>query len=278
MIKMNIAVNDQALYEILTRLSPFGRNLPMTETAAKTAASYIRDAWRGYAMGGSLGGIEKLKNPNGGYARSIKINRRGPLSYEIISEAQIAEWLESGTPSFDMKKTHTKGPRSRISEEGYPYLIVPFQWGTPGKKGQKPVGFRSVMPINVYKIVSKFNKMTTLVDAKNSNKKTPNNQTPSQMVGRAQYNKGYDRLSGAEFAGTVEEKTRMDGMVRAEDSTGKDRAAGYFTFRVISAKSPPGSWINPGIRARPVTQAVANSTRKFVEESIGDALRGDLNL
>lgn len=275
MIKMNIALNDQALYEILARLSPFGKGLPMTERAAKTSASIIRDAWRGYAMGGSLGGIETLKNPNGGYARSIKINQKGKLSYEIVSEAQIAEWLEKGTPKFDMKKTHTKGPRSRVSERGYGYLIVPFRWGTP-----QTVGFRNVMSINAYNIVKKFEKMRTLVSADNSTKQTPNNQTPSQMVGRAQYNQGYDQLSGIEFEGTIEEKTRMDGMVRAEDSTGKNRASGYFTFRVISAdpKANPESWIHPGIRARPVTETVAKTTQETVTNIIDGALRGDLGL
>ena len=276
MIKMNIAVNDQALYTVLAGLSPFGRGLPRTEGAAKTAASVIQNAWRGYAMGGSLGGIEKLKNPNGGYARSIKINKRGPLSYEIASEAQIAEWLENGTSKFDMKDTHTKGPRSRISRRGYGYLIVPFRWGTPGS-----IGFRSVISPNAYKVVSQFKKMKTLVDAKNSSVQTPNNQKPSRMVGRAQYNRGYDRLSGAEFDGTEEEKTRMDGMIRSTDDTGKNRSGGYFTFRVISADpdiKKPDSWMHPGIRARPVTETVAKVTREPISELIDNALRGDLGL
>jgi hypothetical protein len=133
------------------------------------------------------------------------------------------------------------------------------------------------MPINVERIVSKFKKMETLVDAEVSYKKTPNNQNPSQMVGRAQYNKGYSRLRGKDFAGTIEEKTRMNGMVRSTDETGIDRSAGYFTFRVISAKSPKGSWIKPAMPPRHVTKALAEETQGYINELVGTAVLGDFS-
>jgi len=272
MIKMNIAVKDQPLYEILARLSPFGRDLPMTETAAKTAASYIRDAWRGYAMGGSLGGIEKLKNPNGGYARSIKINRRGPLSYEIISEAQIAEWLESGTPSFDMKKTHTIGPRSRVSLKGYPYLIVPFRWGTP-----KTVTFGNVMPSSVYKIVkAKKFKATSVTGNTHFEPNAGGQDVERQEYSSADKKKSWGSTLKASMDNEVTD--RMEGMSKMTGQGGK--SSGYFTFRVISSDpdANPTSWIHPGIRARPVTETVANTTRETVSDLIDNALRGDLGL
>jgi hypothetical protein len=281
MIKMNIALNDQALYEILARLSPWGNDFSMTKIAAEKAANHILEQWRAFALGGDLDGVERLKKPNRWYFSSIKTRPLGHLSYEIYSEAPIADWIENGTRSFDMKKTHTIGPKSRISKKtGVPYLIVPFQWGTP-----RTVKFGNVMPQSVYNIVKKFEKMRTLRSADDAleKDKTPNNQTPSRMVGRAKYNKGYDRLSGMDFAGTVEEKLKlassnMAGMVRAEDSTGKNRASGYFTFRVISAASRPGSWINPGIKARHVTEAVVKKTKEPVSEIINEALRVDLKL
>jgi hypothetical protein len=184
--------------------------------------------------------------------------------------------IGNGTEQIDMKETHTKGPRSRVSKDGIPYLIVPFRWGTP-----KTVGFKNVMPINVYSIVKKFKKMKTLVSANVSNKKTPNNQNPSQMVGRAQYNKGYDRLSGMD--------SMMNGMVRSTDETGKDRSGGYFTFRIISAKkskdwdrkphkkSWEDSWIKPATHPRHVTRALMETTREEVNELVSTALLGDFS-
>ncbi|MDR2484173.1 MAG: hypothetical protein LBD55_02115 [Treponema sp.] len=273
MIKMNIAVNDQSLYQILAQLSPFGKNLPRTEGAAKTAASVIRDAWRGYAMGGSLGGIEKLKNPSGGYARSIKINQTGPLSYEIFSEAPIAEWLEKGTPAFDMKKTHTIGPRSRVSLKGYPYLIVPFRWGTP-----KTVGFRNVMPQSVYNIVKnkkKYRQTKTL----ETTHYEPNAR--GENVERHEYSGTDDKgIWGDQLKAEMGEDVtpNMVGMSNMAGQGGK--SSGYFTFRVISSdpSANPRSWIHPGIRARPVTETVAQITKEPVSDLIDSALRGDLGL
>jgi hypothetical protein len=272
MIRMKITIDPQLedmLY--LLRMAAKG-NLPKTENAVKAAANLVQGKWIDFANGGSLIGVEKLKHPSGGYARSIKIKQTGIFEHEIYSEAKVADFIENGTPQIDMKDTHTKGPKSRISKKGVPYLIVPFRWGTP-----EAVGFRNVMPINVYSIVKKFKKMETLVSATVSNKKTPNNQNPSQMVGRAQYNKGYNRLSGKDFAGTIEEKTRMNGMVRSTDETGIDRSAGYFTFRVISAKSPKNSWIKPATPPRHVIQALMEETREEVNGLVGTALLGDFS-
>lgn len=273
MIKMNIAVNDQALYEILARLSPFGRNLPRTEGAAKTAASIIRDAWRGYAMGGSLVGIEKLKMPSGEYARSIKINQLGPLAFEIFSEAQIAEWLEKGTSDFDMKKTHTRGPRSRVSLKGHRYLIVPFRWGTP-----KTVTFRkNVMPSSVYAVVKTKKFQATRVTGDTHFEMNARGED----VERQEYSSADKKKPwGSTLQAHMDEEVtdRMVGMSKMVGQGGK--SSGYFTFRVISSDPDvnPKSWMHPGIRARPVTETVAKTTKETVSDLIDNALRGDLGL
>jgi hypothetical protein len=272
MIKMNIAVNDRVLYEILARLSPFGRNLPRTEIAAKTAASIIRNAWRGYAMGGSLGGIEQLKKPSGGYARSIKINQLGPLSYEIFSDAPIAEWLEKGTSAFDMKKTHTIGPRSRVSLKGYPYLIVPFRWGTP-----KTVGFRNVMTSSVYKVVKAKEFQATRVTMDTHFEMNARGKD----VERHEYSSADEKNPWGSTLQTHMDEDVTDNMVGMSKMAGQGgKSSGYFTFRVISSDPDvnPRSWMHPGIRARPVTETVAKTTKETVSALINNALRGDLGL
>jgi hypothetical protein len=280
MIKMDITIDNDILAQVINRLSLFAskNTLPQTQHSVKIASTIVRDAWRGYAMGGSLPGVvEKLKNPHGGYARSIKTVQIDPFNYEIVSEAEIAGWLENGTSSFDMKETHTKGPRSRVSAKGYPYLIVPFRWGTP-----KTVGFRNVMPEIVYAIVKQKKFEATKVTGKTH----PEKNFKGEDVERQEYSNTDennpkpwgDRLSGMEFAGTIEEKTRMNGMSKMKGQGG--RAAGYFTFRVISADpdANPDSWIHPGIKARPVTQAVVNKTKETVNDLIEHGLRRDIGL
>ena len=142
MIRIKIAENNPHLEELQYLLASASKGfLPGTARAMEKAAGIIQKTWKGYAAGGSLPGVEKLKNPQGGYMRSICVDKRGPFNYEIYSEAKIAEWIENGTEELDMKTTHPFGPRSRVSKKGVPYLIIPFRWGTPGSKKNPRVGF-----------------------------------------------------------------------------------------------------------------------------------------
>jgi len=271
MVRMTIAENNAALAELQYHLAKLGQgSMPLTKKAIDTGAAMVQRRWVDFANGGALKGVaERLKNPRGGYARSIRKERIGTFEHEIYSDAKIADWIENGTEDFDMNETHPFGPRSRVSKTGYGYLIVPFRWGTPNT-----VGFKNVMPINIYDIVSKFKKMRTKrsADSAPDNEKTPNAQTPSKMVGRAKYNKGYGRLIGEEYG-------NMNGMVRSKDSTGKDRSGGYFTFRIISANPKAKKWkIRKGMPARHVTRAVAEETRPAIEAMVENSIMGDLKI
>lgn len=254
------------------------QGLPNTAKAVEQAAKVVQGAWYEYAMGKrTFTGVPPLKNPSGGYAKGIKIEQSGPFRRTVVNTTQVAESLEYGTPELDMKETHTKGPRSRVSKKGVAYLIVPFRWGTP-----KTVGFRNVMPAQLYDLVAHFKKMKTRVSADSPKAdKTPNAR--GELVGRATYNKKYDRLTMAQIMdadGTVSinQMFNMNGMVRTTDSTGKDRSGGYFTFRVISAKSPPGSWIKPATPARHVIEGLAKDAREPVHALLEAGFRRDLGL
>jgi hypothetical protein len=280
MVRMKIATNNPALAELQFQLAKLGQgSLPMTEKAMKTGASLIQQRWIDFANGAPLRGVaEPLKNPTGGYARSIHAKQTGTFEHEIYSETQIADWIDNGTDDLDMTKTHPFGPRSRVSQKtGYSYLIVPFRWGTPGA-----VGFKNVMPIDVYNIARKFKKMETTRSAASApdSDKTPNAR--GQMVGRAKYNKGYGRLNVGGIAGTLEQKLRMRGMVRTTDSTGKNRSGGYLTFRIISAnpeaKGGPKNWVREGLPARHVTRAVAAETQPAIDAMVENSIREDLGL
>jgi len=253
MVRMKIAADNSMLAELQYRLAKLGQGgLPSTERAMADGAEMIREAWielaKSYPMAGK-------------YINNIRTEQTGLFSHEIFSEAKEADWIENGTKDLDMKTTHPFGRKSRVSKEGVPYLIVPFRWKTPDT-----IGFK--MPKNVYDIVLKFKKMETTVSADSPNaKKTLN--AKGEMVGRAEYNKGYGRLKGEEYG-------NMSGMVRSTDSTGKDRSGGYLSFRVISAKSPANSWKREGMPARYVTKLVAREMEKPVNKLVEDAIMEDL--
>ena len=280
MIKIKIETGNELLAVIDMFSSMVGKQgLPATAKAVESAAQVVQGLWYNYAIGKeSLIGVPPMKRPSGGYAAGITIERPGPFKREVVNTSRTAEFLEYGTPEIDMKKKHTQGPRSRVSQKGDPYLIVPFRWGTP-----KTVGFRNVMPVDIYPIVKKFKKMRTLVDADSPDAdKTPN--AKGDMVGRAQYNTGYSRLNMEQIIGaddgevSINQMFNMNGMVRTTDTTGKDRSGGYLTFRVISAASPPGSWIKPAMPARHVTDGLIRTAQETVDDMLEAAVRRDLGL
>jgi hypothetical protein len=271
MIRISVTMDDDLLYQVINRLSGIsaGQSMPSLAAAMDKGAGIIRDTWKGYAAGGSLPGVEKLKNPQGGYMRSIYVDTHGPFDKEIKSDSPVAGYLERGTDELDMKKTHPYGPRSRLSKKGVPYLIVPFRWGTP-----KTIGFRNVMPQSIYNIVKQKNFSKTVV----THKTHIELNARGEDIDRREYVWG-DRLTTDDVAmpGLVdpEENRRMNGMTRMFGDDGK--TAGYFTFRIISANSPKG-WIKPAIPPRPIRSAVINASRGKVVELVESAAMRDFGL
>jgi hypothetical protein len=273
-------MDNDILLQLQMALARFGEgNMPGVSAAFQTSAVVVRDTWKGFAMGGRLPGIrESLKKPSGKYARSIKIDRKGPFDYEIYSEAKVADWIENGTEELDMKTTHPFGPRSRVSQtgknKGYPYLIVPFRWGTP-----RTVGFRNIMPEQVYNISKNkktFQQTKTTVSADNG-EKTPNAR--EEMVGRAQYSDVSGSKSWGDRLTSDMGEDITDNMVGMSSMLGQNgRTAGYLTFRIISAAPGASGWIKPAMPARPVTRAVASAAKETINDAIENAIRSDLGL
>ena len=270
MIRMKISVNNPLLEELLYALKATATDnlLPKTRDAMEKGAGKIQNVWQNYALGKErLPDVAALKNPSGKYAESIKTEPAGSFAYEIYSEAAIAERIENGTHELDMKRTHLFGPKSRVSKEGFPYVIIPLRWKTP-----KTIGFKKVMPVNIYNKVKEFKKIETLVGADKSLVKTQNYS--GEMVGRAQYNRGYDKLNDTSSG-------NMNGMVRSTDETGIDQSGGYFTFRIISAKqlvTKPYSWIRPATPAYNVTRGLKEYTEDEIGMMVEDAIMEDFGL
>jgi hypothetical protein len=285
MVKINITMDNNVLLQFQTVLARFGEdNFPLTASAVAGGADRIAKLWRAFAAGGSLKGVEPLERPNREYVLGVKVERMGPFDHEIYNDTKAARRIDEGSEQLDMKTTHPYGPKSRISKKGVPYLIVPFRWGTP-----RAVGFRNIMPEQVYNMVKKFKKMKTMISADSlvNAKVTPNGgyatynvsknpKAGARMVGRAQYHKGYDRLSGMDVTGTLEAKTRMNGMVRVHDTLGKNKAAGYLTFRVISAASPASNWVRKRIPPRHVIPALVDESLRAINEAVEEAVMRDL--
>ena len=172
------------------------------------------------------------------------------------------EQIQNGMPEFDMKTKYPYGNKSRVSKKGVPYLIIPFRWGTPNKNGGARAHFGNTIPLEVYKILQsrKFKQ------SQRTDETHPEANYKGKDIERAEYNWG-DRIND-------EDAGNANGMVKMKSNTGST----YFTFRVISAKSPERAWVRKEVPANDVLSAVKNTTKENVENIIEAGLQQDLGI
>jgi hypothetical protein len=267
MIRFDVTVDP----ELLRLLQLIGNKaFPAGKAAFNESAKLIQSQWQGWAMGASLQGVSDIRNPSANLARSIKIRRNAPFDVNIETDSKYASQIQDGTDELDMKTTHPYGNKSRVSEDGIPYLIVPFRWGTPNAKGGARAHFKNVIPQPIYNSVLAFNmKFSRRLSVRSDGSQAIHVEKNyrGQPINRSEYEWG-DRLIA---------DGNINGMVRFPDETRK-KGSTFFTFRIISAASPQGSWNRPADPPVDVVSALEKTTRPAVEEMIQNGLKADVGL
>lgn len=266
MIKVDVSLSNDVLFELQARLNDFGgrRVFPAAKQAFDSSAKMIQRTWKNWAMGGSVRGAADIKNPNPKLASSIRIRSRDDFDVSIETDSRYMERIQNGAEAYDMKESYPYGKKSRVSEKEVPYLIIPFRWATPNKDGSARAHFGNTIPLVAYKIMQSrnFKKSQTTGEIHLE----PNYN--GEQIARSNYDWG-DRLPLM-----PEESPNIAGMVKM---AGNPHST-YFTFRIISAKSPSGSWIRKAVPANDVVSAIESSTRPFIEEQLHSALEEDFGL
>lgn len=260
MVKLEITVDNPILNDLVGLAKKLGGNagLPATEMAFKMEAGKIADTWRAYAIKKeSITGVPDMKRASNEYMKGVKVKKEGTFSYTISNESSIASFLEYGTNSYDMKKTHPFGKKSRVGKDGVPYLIVPFSWGTVGTV----TNFSNTMTESIQDIARRLKKSNVREEIK----------IEKNYSGEEVERNTYD---WAGSIGSDVEDSNAVGMVRMKDVASKGST--YFTFRVISARSPKDSWINKGIPARHVTEGLKKQCMNDIENNIKEAMEIDI--
>ena len=266
MIRIQVAQADPYLLELVETLKnlPKGQT-PITEQSLAIGASILQEEWWSYANGAAIPGTaKKLRFPTGRLAASIKRKRISRFAWMIYSDDPVMRFYDTDTGEKDYKLTHPYGRKSRVSKKGVPYLIVPFRHNVPGSAGL-------TIPKELYsKIRAELRKGTFLKSVINPlNKKIQPNYAGEPIV-----RQGYDW--GSRIQGLSKSLRNYEGMVVMDTSTARKASSAYFTFRVISAKSPPGSWMNP---ERPsLTKFAVQNRIEDVKELIAEGVARDLGL
>jgi hypothetical protein len=269
MIKFEITLDT----EILQKLAMLGEKaFPAASAAFNHSAKTIQGAWQEWALGGSLMGIQRINSPSANLARSIRIRRNGPFDVSIETDSTHAKRIRDGSPELDMKTTHPYGQKSRVAKsgpnKGIPYLIVPFRWGTPNSAGGARAHWKNVIPQPMYSAILAFNMVKSIrLDKREDGTKAIHAEENfrGEPIERSEY----------EWGERIKADGNIDGLVRMADQT-KKRGSTFFTFRVISAASPQGSWIRKAVDPIDVVSAVKQTTSPVVEEIIQAGFEADI--
>ena len=242
--------------------------LPNTAAAFQQASRVVAQMWRGYLMGSqTLEGIDFMSGITSAMVRSIRERRNGSFDYTVFSDSQQLEKKVKGQKEleYDMKQTHPYGKKSRVSKKGIPYLIIPFRWGTPNGKGTKRAHFNNFIPQANYETSVKGLKISGVNEAKK--------YFEANFKGESIERQGYDWAKKGRLTEDQAWDDRSVGMVRMKDVTGST----YFTFRIVSAKSPASSWIYhkdavPGVD---MMGALERTAKPVIDRIINEGIKAD---
>ncbi|KAA0888762.1 hypothetical protein [Oryzomonas rubra] len=241
---------------------------PNIDAAIIKAAQYVQATWQQAAMGAIQLPGATTPTVNIGlrqlYADNIVLGNQvrgvNSVSQRIIATKKIAEQLENGCGPWDMKPMLLNGPKARVGKNGR-YNIIPFRHGT-GSSSAPNNNFKT-MPKDIYQ---KARQMKATVQQGNRLK------YGGRLTGtETKYAPGKNPTSGYQH-----KAGRFEGMVRVEKTYAKAKQSTYLTFRVVSEKSDPGSWIHPGYQAHHIAKGVENFCRSAVEQMIQEAATHDL--
>lgn len=270
-----IYVSVPNLDAILDALEKVEGSLPNMAKAVEQSTLIVQQIWQSYALGARVtysGGTFVVQSRSGDYARSIQrqFPWRGITSGIVFADSLEAELVENGYGPFDMKPGLLKSPKARTytNKEGKTsrFITIPFRHNVPGADA---VG--APMPQNIYNQARKL-------DFSSITGRNPYGRFTyiwGGKLGESDQGKQVKPQVGGMTAPYQWKSGPFSGMVRMKDeATGK--SGGYLTFRRVSDKSDPNSWWHPGVKPRPVTQAVIENSEAQVLQLIRTGAALDL--
>lgn len=245
----NIEVDLKAIAGVQADIIP---DISILESGIVSATQYIRDVWVSAVSGSVLPGMVRPVNDDQ-YAKSLSTGesmRFPSFLYGVVMPINYddgVDKIENGFSSFDMKPGLLNGPKSRPTANGKGrFNTVPFRHYTPQANSSISVNLK--MPTDVYS------------QAKRLQRSMPDEN------GKMKWGQSldWDAPPAMSWTGYTHQSSISQGMYRI----GSTQQTQYLTFRRVSSKSIPNSWIHPGLSANPLVEAVYQYTMPQVEKML----------
>ena len=258
---------------------PFTRDgLPHLARAVEEVTAAALALWQGYASGAPMPNGKVVQNGTGEYLRSILTRELGDFAGEVFTDAPIADSIENGVPERDLKRLLASSLKVRLSRDGHRFLVIPFRHNTPGSAMGK------AMPEAVHSWWQHPDRKRSAVvgmylrpsgtGAFDINTRQPLTVPARRYV----WGSRLEKSDLAKLGVTGPAARHMAGMVnfRRPGTQGGAAQSRYISFRTMSERSKPGSWI---AKARPgmhPAQTVSDQIRPEAETVFKAAFEADL--
>lgn len=165
-----------------------------------------------------------------------------PLSGAIVLRGRLPNMLEEGTPAFDIKAAMPKSKRAKPTKSGGWYITIPIRHSTPNS-----FMYGKAMPPSVYDQVKKLQSRERLT--------VSGNERTSHT--------GYEHKANI-----------YDGLTRIVKSYKPGtKQSQYMTFRRISDRSDPKSWIHPGFEGIHIVNKLESYAKEELGKNVRDAIQ-----
>lgn len=210
------------------------------QNSVETSLAVIKDRWQSEAQ-------HKLHSTLPLYLMGLDFNsilypyEGNAFSGAVQLTGKLPNMLESGFPAFDMKIGFSNSKRRKIKKDGGWYLTIPLRHSTPGA-----FMYGNAMPKDIYGVAKKLGN------------------------GESLHIKGQGDLS---WTGYQRKHNTYDGLTRIVKSYNNTTQSQYYTFRRVSDKSDPLSWMHPSY----VGAQIAGTLAPFATDTFVKALEHNLN-
>lgn len=215
-----------------------------------------------------------LQSTRNGYLRGLILRNEGNGEHSIVLVGKLNNMIESGSEGFDEKIGFAKSNKVKFDKNGNWYLVIPFRHATPDAVGESEV-FDSVMPQEIYDLIKdktpqisdNQGNITQQGESLSASEIPAAYQTPTtrQSVIISSINKVFDEY--------VAKTSQYEGLIRSQKTYESATSSQYNTFRKVSAKSDPNSWVHPGFEAKNFSEkGLENTSTDLIVDNAVDKI------
>ena len=210
---------------------------------------------------------KNLKSTRSRYLDSLVYIDEGWMKGSVVlrDDDPIVMMLEEGASEYDLKESFAKSSKKKMKADGGWHLTIPMRYSTPSALGESEV-FSGVLPQELYNKVKNADTYITIGGGKRSKGLTLD-EIPTQYQEKT-VRKAIPQSSLSKAREAYISKTsKFEGLVKIKDTT-TGQTSGYMTFRRVSDKSDPKSWIHSGFDARNFAEKALAETESMIDQIV----------